>query len=518
MRRILALHNSHNASVCEVVDNKIVYFQEAERIDKKKKSNDWKVLLKKYKNQNFDKVIFVNAFLTATLDINFDIFKKYLDSLDITYEEAIKENNHHFFHACCAYFNSGFSKSYVLVSDGTGSTDDESSEIVSLFYFNKNKFKKIFQFYMTSGDEKIESKNVFLNTLSLGKAYQDVQTKCSFKEPGSVMGFSCYLKESDNYQPVFFKEKLNHFQSIADTFYIFMPNIRRCFYIQKDLEYIVLKYVKNVVKNKNRNLCVSGGTFQNTVLNSKILDICPNLYVDPFADDSGLSMGAALWYANKDKFTNKKINNLFLGDTPNYTYLNLNEGYNVEPIDIAKILTEKLVVGIYQGRNELGKRALGNRSFLFDPRDFFAKEKINLLKNREWFRPTAGTILHEHAKEWFDLKTKKETPFMSYVFKVKKEIPGVTHIDNTCRIQTVTQKQNFHYYNLIKEFYKLTGVPILVNTSLNLAGQPLVNEIKDLEIIFKNSKLQQPFDYIYFPEIKKMYTGDYFRKNVDVVY
>ena len=104
---------------------------------------------------------------------------------------------------------------------------------------------------------------------------------------------------------------------------------------------------------------------------------------------------------------------------------------------------------------------------------------------------------------------------MSYVFKVKKEIPGVTHVDNTCRIQTVTQKQNFHYYNLIKEFYKLTGVPILVNTSLNLAGQPLVNEIKDLEIMFKNNKLQQPFDYVYFPEIKKVYTGDYFRKNLN---
>ena len=138
MSRILAVHNSHNASICEIHNNDIIYFQEAERLDKKKKSNNWKVLLKKYKGQNFDKIIFVNAFLTADLKNNFKVFKTYLEDLNITYKEAIKENNHHFFHACCSYFNSGFNKSYVLVSDGTGNTGDESSEIVSLFYFNKN--------------------------------------------------------------------------------------------------------------------------------------------------------------------------------------------------------------------------------------------------------------------------------------------------------------------------------------------------------------------------------------------
>jgi carbamoyltransferase len=159
----------------------------------------------------------------------------------------------------------------------------------------------------------------------------------------------------------------------------------------------------------------------------------------------------------------------------------------------------------------MGKRALGNRSFLYDPTDVFAKEKLNMLKNREWFRPTAGTVLFEHAHEWFDLKLKKETPFMSYVFNVKKEsVPGITHIDNTCRIQTLKKEQNFYYYNLINEFYKLTNVPMLLNTSFNLAGQPLINSVEDA--IYTLMSTKNNFHYLYFPEIGKMYLKKQFKQ------
>jgi|TARA_R100000482_G_C5093817_1_gene132188 carbamoyltransferase len=294
-----------------------------------------------------------------------------------------------------------------------------------------------------------------------------------------------------------------HIESIKDK------KILMCRTVQRELERIVLKYVSNIIKNKKRNLCVSGGVFQNTVLNSKILDICPNLYVDPFADDSGMSMGAALFHINKNKFKQQKINTMNLGDPPDYSILKFKTGKRVTPQDVANLILEKNIVAIYQGRNELGKRALGNRSFLFDPRDNYAKEKINYLKNREWFRPTAGTVLHEHAHEWFDLKSKEETPFMSYVFNVKKkEIPGVTHVDNTCRIQTLKREQNYHYYNLINEFYKLTNVPILLNTSFNLAGQPLVNSVGDAISTLTNCN--NKFKFIYFPEIGKIYeTNDF---------
>tara|TARA_E500000318_G_scaffold80295_1_gene75473 strand:- start:4225 stop:5763 length:1539 start_codon:yes stop_codon:yes gene_type:complete len=506
MSRILAVHNSHNASICETKDNNIIYFQEAERLNKVKKTSDWSILLDRYENNDFDKIIFINA--VDDEDVSKNICIQLLDKYHITYKEFIFDINHHFYHACSSYYNSGYKESFVLVIDGHGIRYKDKLEIISCYYFRKNKFKKIFKLYSSKDKEYIENKDVVINTLSLGHFYTMTKEILNYKEEGSVMGLSSYGNEI--FTDKFFIEKFNHFSSVQSLIYnmhiesIKDKKILMCRTVQRELERIVLKYISNIIKNKKRNLCVSGGVFQNTVLNSKILDICPNLYVDPFADDSGISMGAALFHVNKNKFLKNKITTLNLGDSPDYTSLDLKKGISATPKQVAKLITEKNIVAIYQGKNELGKRALGNRSFLFDPRDNYAKEKINYLKNREWFRPTAGTVLHEHANEWFDLKSKKETPFMSYVFNVKKkEIPGVTHVDNTCRIQTLKKEENYYYYNLINEFYKLTGVPILLNTSFNLAGQPLVNHVSDA--INTLIKCDNKFKFIYFPEIGKIY-------------
>ena len=515
MNRILAVHNSHNASICEINNGDIIYFQEAERIDRKKKSENWKILFNKYKDQQFDKIIFVDALFgnkekeeKLTSEINTLLKNLNIKCLEFIYEQE----KHHFFHACSSFFNSGFKSSYVLVIDGAGSKDiNENLEALSLYYFNKNKYKKIFTVYKSfENKEYVDGNNIYINTMSLGDLFEITKTLLGYKEEGSVMGLSCYgnrrlLKD----EKTFFK-KFNHFQ-LSQHFIFdavnrlsYISKTLTCTLVQITLEKIVLNYIKNIKKHKKRNICVSGGVFQNTVLNSKILDVCPNLYVDPFADDSGLSMGAALWHNNKKYHKCKKIKNLFLGDPPNYNTLSLKDGYNVSVKEVAKLISEKNIVAIYQGKNEMGKRALGNRSFLYDPTDVFAKEKLNMLKNREWFRPTAGTVLFEHAHKWFDLKSKEETPFMSYVFKVKqKNIPGVTHIDNTCRIQTLKKEQNFHYYNLINEFYKITDVPILVNTSFNLAGEPLVNSVEEAMITLKREG--NDFYYLYFPEIGKIY-------------
>jgi len=510
--RILSIHNSHNASVCEIESDKIIYFQESERLDKLKKSSYWIILLDKYKNNKFDKVIFVNAIDKFKKDVK--LFLQVLKEYNIEYAEFVYDVNHHFYHACSAYYNSGYDKSFVLVIDEHGILDTKKTEIVSCYYFYKNKYKTIFKVYSSKDKEYVKGNKFYINTLSLGQFYTTAKKILNYKEEGSVMGLSSYSNEIIENHP-FFIEKFNHFAGIqALTHDMYHDNFKKnkvllCSMVQKELERVILNYVSNIIKNKKRNLCVSGGVFQNTVLNSKILDICFNFYVDPFADDSGISMGAALFHANKNKFIKNKISTLNLGDAPNYEILNLNKGRSVLPKDVAKIIIEKNIVAIYQGRNELGKRALGNRSFLFDPRDSYAKEKMNYLKNREWFRPTAGTVLHEHAKEWFDLKSKEETPFMSYVFDVKrKEIPGVTHVDNTCRIQTLKKKQNYHYYNLINEFYKITGVPILLNTSFNLAGEPLVNSVSDAIKTLTNCN--NKFKFIYFPEIGKIYeTNDF---------
>jgi|TARA_R110000765_G_scaffold43132_1_gene90601 carbamoyltransferase len=524
MSRILAVHNSHNASICEIDKGNIIYFQEAERLNRFKKSNNWEILFNKYRNQKFDKIIFVEAVyideyrkkcILKDIDNAFNI-------LNIKCSKIIyRKGEHHFFHACAAFYNSGFKKSYVFVADGGGcfTKTGQSIEMISLYYFNKNKFKTIYKVYRTTRAKEQKNKNkYYINTVSLGNLFEIVRDALGYKEEGSVMGMSSYFDFEVDTSNMAFK-KFNHFQINQDrSLFMYTRGTKNtapimCKAVQQFLEQTVFKYIKNILKGRKRNICVSGGVFQNTVLNSKLLDIAPNLYVDPFADDSGLSMGAALWYANQEKYKCSQIKNLFLGDLPDYSMLPLKDGINVSPKDVAKLIAEKNIVAIYQGRNEMGKRALGNRSFLYDPRDFFGKERLNMLKQREFFRPTAGTVLHEHANEWFDMKSKKETPFMSYVFRVKKEgVPGMTHVDNTCRIQTLKKEQNFHYYNLIKAFYDLTGVPMVLNTSFNYAGQPLINTVG--EAVDTLLPIEALYQNIYFPEIGKLYSTKNFSKRI----
>ena len=129
---------------------------------------------------------------------------------------------------------------------------------------------------------------------------------------------------------------------------------------------------------------------------------------------------------------------------------------------------------------------------------------MNKIKQREWFRPFAGTVLLEHARDWFDMGTIKESPYMSYAIPVKEEkkrvIPAITHVDGTCRVQTVTKEQNKKFYEIIKLFYEKTNVPILFNTSFNLAGDPLVETPEDAIECFECSDI----DYLYFPDVQKL--------------
>ena len=165
---------------------------------------------------------------------------------------------------------------------------------------------------------------------------------------------------------------------------------------------------------------------------------------------------------------------------------------------VEQILNQQ-VVAIFQNSSEYGPRGLGNRSLLFDPRNKNGKDIVNKIKKREWFRPFAGTVLLENAHDWFDMGTIKESPYMSYAIPVKEEkksiIPAITHVDGTCRVQTVTKEQNKKFYEIIKLFYEKTNVPILFNTSFNLAGDPLVETKQDAINTLNNSDI----NYLYIP-------------------
>ncbi len=244
-------------------------------------------------------------------------------------------------------------------------------------------------------------------------------------------------------------------------------------------------------KTKTDNLVVSGGSFMNSVFNGKITEKTPfkNVFVSPCPDDSGTSIGAAYYLYNHllgRKERNEMVHN-YLG--PAYTNEAIKEVLDKYKIkystakDIetftAKKLSEGKIVGWFQGKMEFGQRALGNRSILADPRDAGMKDKVNAcIKYRESFRPFAPAIVAEETGKYFDGLGDDTVRFMEKVYPIKKTmqklIPAVTHVDGSGRLQTVEKEHNPRFHKLISEFKKITTVPVLLNTSFNLNGEPIV--------------------------------------------
>jgi carbamoyltransferase len=267
---------------------------------------------------------------------------------------------------------------------------------------------------------------------------------------------------------------------------------------QKVLEDVLLKMVNYVHKQtKLKNLCLGGGVALNGVANYRIMKEGPfeNIHIPPSPGDAGSAVGCAQYlyfvhHANKriiESNQSKRIQeNVYVG--PSYTDQQIQQFLDSKNIQYeklqrqellqktAKLISEGNVVGWYQGRMEWGPRALGNRSILADPRRAEMKDILNeKIKHRESFRPFAPSILEENASDYFEINV--PSPYMLLVTPVKKpeKIPAVTHVDGTGRLQTVSKESNSLYYELISEFQKITGVPVLVNTSMNVKGEPIVN-------------------------------------------
>lgn len=189
---------------------------------------------------------------------------------------------------------------------------------------------------------------------------------------------------------------------------------------------------------------------------------------------------------------------------PVYSLEHLRHLPRVTPQEIATYIFQQEIVAIYQGRSEAGPRALGNRSIIYDPRDCLGPDRVNTVKNREKFRPFAASVLEEHAADWFDMSTLEHSRDMMYAVEAKEEvrnkIPAVLHVDYTCRIQTVTKEINPYYYEMISEFYKYSEIPMVLNTSFNLAGEPLVETPEDAIDTFERSDIK----VLWFPEINHM--------------
>ena len=299
--------------------------------------------------------------------------------------------------------------------------------------------------------------------------------------------------------------------------------------IQAVTEEVVLRISKNLIeKYKIKNLCLAGGVALNCVANGKILDqkIFDNIWIQPAAGDAGGSLGAALayWYKEldmprikyEDKMKGSYLGPKFNEDKIETELKNLKQFIQKNSQDIstavAKELSNNKTVGWFQGRMEFGPRALGGRSILADPRSEEMQKQLNLkIKFRESFRPFAPSVLREDVKSWFEIDN--DSPYMLLVSQVKKEkqirmstedqklfgieklnvkrssIPAITHVDYSARIQTVHKETNPKYYDLINEFKKITGCPVLVNTSFNVRGEPIVCSILDAFNCFMGTNL-----------------------------
>jgi carbamoyltransferase len=272
------------------------------------------------------------------------------------------------------------------------------------------------------------------------------------------------------------------------------------------LEETVLKLVTWLHgETHEENLCLAGGVALNCVLNAHLRDHSPfkNIWVQPAAGDAGTALGAALWVDAQERKTSQRhfiMDHAYWGpefsDEAIEKFLKWTKAPYRKLDNVAKeaaeILAENKIIGWYQGKMEFGPRALGSRSILASPMQASMQARLNEVKDREDFRPVAPVVLEEDAHDWFENAT--YSPFMLFVYDVKDEqadkIPAVRHVDGTARIQTVNAQQHPRYYNLLKEFKKITGVPVLVNTSFNTLGKPIVCTPRDAIECFWSS----PFD------------------------
>src|SRR5439155_16737422 len=251
-------------------------------------------------------------------------------------------------------------------------------------------------------------------------------------------------------------------------------------------------------------LWLAGGVALNCVMNARIRDRTPfrDIWVQPAAGDAGTALGAALWVDSRERGGDERryeMTHAFLG--PEYddgeiesflqwSKLPYRRMANIAE-ETADILAQDKVIGWFQGRMEFGPRALGARSILASPIHADMQAKLNEIKDREDFRPVAPVVLEEEAERWF--KGGKRSPFMLFVFDVRPEkadrIPAVRHVDGTARIQTINRDQNPAYYDLLRAFEARTGVPVLVNTSFNTRGEPIVCTPRDAVESFWTSPL-----------------------------
>ena len=480
--------------------------------------------------------LFQKSLITKTLR---DLWGKEID-----WTERLLFSEHHLSHAASAFFPSPFNEAAVLTMDGVG---EWSTTSLAIGHGNELSVHKEINFPHSLG--LLYSAFTYYAGFKVNSGEYKLMGLAPYGEPK----YSNLIKENliDIKEDGSFALDLNFFNYCTgltmtnEKFNILFGGVPRnpeteisqrdmdiAASIQKVTEEVLIKLVKGVAKTSGqKNLCLAGGVALNCVANGKLLheEIFEDIWVQPASGDAGGALGAALGayhiMLNKKRKPPDKIDNMkgsFLG--PEYSDLKINEtlegcgavfsNHSQDQIIelTAKDLADGRAVGWFSGRMEFGPRALGNRSILADPRSESMQKLLNLkVKYRESFRPFAPSILREDLSDWFEMDT--DSPYMLLVANVVKSqrkaitkeegvltgvdkinyprstIPAVTHVDFSSRIQTVHKETNLTFYRLLKQFKKLTNFPVLVNTSFNVRGEPIVLTPEDAFLCFMGTEL-----------------------------
>jgi len=410
---------------------------------------------------------------------------------------------HHISHAASAYLPSPFTKAAVMTLDGRGELATTTYNIGE-----GNNLIRLSEVKMPHSLGLLyERLTTYLGFLHSSDEYK-VMALASYGKPEFIKDFDeiIQLKENGQYsiENERFEERFGKSRTKDDPFTSHHFNIAHS--LQHVLEEKVLEITGWLYKEtKLENLCLAGGVALNCVLNARIRDRGPfrNIWVQPASGDSGTALGAAMWIDSQQRKSTEKddiMTHAYWG--PEYSDAEIEKflkwakvpytKMNDVASETADILAEDKIIGWFQGRMEFGPRALGSRSILASPIHPEMQNRLNEVKDREDFRPVAPVVLEEDAAEWFS--GAQESPYMLFIYDVSKDkadqIPAVRHVDGTARIQTINEAQHPQYYDLLKAFKKKTGVPVLVNTSFNTLGKPIVCSPRDAIECFWTS----PFD------------------------
>ena len=452
---------SHDASVSLIKDEEILFAAHAERYSKNK--NDWynnkEIILDALNYGTPDAIAYYeNPLLKKSRMIlhggSSDWKPKFPINVPVYYFK------HHYSHAAAGYYTSPFNNACIVVLDAIG---EFNTSTIWIGDGNNIKLKYKQNYPVSFG--------LFYSAFTKLIGLMPNQEEYIMMGMAAYGDWKRYYKEVNEYFPSYSNQKYNFHKGITDWGMPITEQDR--FDIAAAVQVVYEQRLNDFMRmahyiTGNNNLVFMGGCALNSKANTILWDVFKDIWIMPNPGDSGSSLGAAA--ALYGKHLNWK--GPYLGHELGGKY----------PVDkILNDLVVNKVAAVATGRAEYGPRSLGNRSILADPRDPNIKEVVNSIKQREKFRPFAPVVLEEYASEWFDMNY--SSPYMQFTPRCLRPeiIPSVVHKDGTSRVQTVNKSQHEGLYLLLQKWYDLTGTPVLLNTSLNIKGQPILNDLKDIE-------------------------------------